>query len=261
MSNEYTSENFIGVNGVTIYIETFEAAKKMPTIVFLHDSLGCVALWRDFPEKIAKATECNILVYDRLGYGKSDPMPTYERNTDYLEKEATFLNDLLSVLKLDNVILFGHSDGGSIALLMAAKYPAAIKAVICEAAHIFVEDVTLNGILEAMNAYKTTNLSERLSKYHGNKVDTLFKAWTLTWTSVDFKKWNIEHFLPAITCPLLFIQGEKDEFGSMQQLEKTLDQVSGRAEKYIILNAGHTPHKEASEVTCNAVTRFINELT
>lgn len=231
-----------------------------PTIIFLHDSLGCIELWRDFPQKLAETTKCNILVYDRLGYGKSEPMPTYERPVNYMELEADILNDLLTQQKIDNTILFGHSDGATIALLTASKFSKKIKAVIAVAAHIFVEEITLKGIYEAKEAYKSTNLAERLGKYHGHKVDTLFKAWTETWTRDDYRNWNIEHFLQNITCPLLFVQGEADEYGTLAQVEKTVSQVSGKAEKYIIPNVGHTPHKEAPEMVLDKATKFINEL-
>ena len=228
-----------------------------PTLVFLHDSLGCIELWRDLPNRLSEATQCNLLVYDRLGYGKSAPMPTYERPTNYKELEVNVLNDLLTTLKIDNAVLFGHSDGGTIALLTASKYPERIKAVICEAGHIFVEDITLKGIYEAMEAYKTTNLPERLAKYHGDKVETIFKAWAETWTHSDYRDWNIEHFLPNIVCPILFIQGEADEYGTLAQVEKTIAQVSGNAEKIIIPNIGHTPHKEATEITFDISKKFI----
>lgn len=228
-----------------------------PTLVFLHDSLGCIELWRDLPNRLSEATQCNLLVYDRLGYGKSAPMPTYERPTNYMELEVNVLNDLLTTLKIDNAVLFGHSDGGTIALLTASKYPERIKAVICEAGHIFVEDITLKGIYEAMEAYKTTNLPERLAKYHGDKVETIFKAWAETWTHSDYRDWNIEHFLPNIVCPILFIQGEADEYGTLAQVEKTIAQVSGNAEKIIIPNIGHTPHKEATEITFDISKKFI----
>lgn len=231
-----------------------------PTIIFLHDSLGCIQLWRDFPKKIAEATQYNVLSYDRLGYGKSDPMSTFTRPTNYMELEADVLNSLLIELKIDNAVLFGHSDGGTIALLSASKNPERIKAVIVEAAHIFVEDITLQGIYEAIDAYKNTNLPDRLAKYHGNKVEAVFKAWTETWTRIDYRDWNIEHFLSDITSPLLFIQGEADEYGTLKQVEKTICQVSGRSEKYIIPNIGHTPHKEAPEIVLKKTIDYINTL-
>lgn len=250
----------ITVNGKNLYLEHHNHHENQPSFVFLHDSLGCVALWRDFPEKIGFATHCNTLVYDRLGYGKSDPMPTSERPVQYLELEADVLNEVLTTLNIHNAIVFGHSDGGSIALLAASKYPERIKAVICEAAHIFVEDITLKGIHDAITAYQNTNLAERLQKYHGDKVDTLFKAWTETWTRNDFKNWTIEDFLPAITCPLLFIQGDADEYGSLNQVEHTIRQVKGKAEKFILPNIGHTPHKDAPEAVISRVAAFVQDI-
>lgn len=229
------------------------------TIVFLHDSLGCVALWRDFPEKLGQLTQSNILIYDRLGYGKSDAMADEPRPINYMEAEADTLMNMLDGLFIVNPILFGHSDGASIALLTAAKYPEKIKAVIAEAAHIFVEEITLNGINEAVEAYKTTNLKERLKKYHGDNTDILFRAWTETWTRPDFRNWNIEDYLPEITCPLLTIQGLNDEFGSLKQVEGIFNGVSG-SKKVLIDDCGHTPHKEKPEETLNAAANFINSL-
>ncbi|UUC47084.1 alpha/beta fold hydrolase [Flavobacterium cerinum] len=256
--NPIATQIHINEKALYVYHQNFDSQK--PTLVFLHDSLGCTQLWRDFPEKLAEATQCNVLAYDRLGYGKSDPMPTYERAVNYLEQEASVLNELLTQLDINAIILFGHSDGGSIALITAAQYPERIKAVIAEAAHIFVEEVTLKGIREAMEAYTSTDLPLRLQKYHGDKVDLLFKAWTLTWTRSDFKNWNIESLLPQITCPLLFIQGEADEYGTLEQVHKTIRQVSGKSETYLIPDIGHTPHKEAPELTLLAAKRFIENL-
>lgn len=248
------------IKGTEVYIEYNNDFEGRPVLVFLHDSLGCVQLWRDIPAQLAEATGCNVLVYDRVGYGKSSPMLTYERPVNYMELEADFLNDLLTELNINNALLFGHSDGGTIALIMAAKYPEKIKAVICEAGHIFVEEVTLKGVYDAWEAYKTTNLPERLAKYHGDKVEMLFKAWTETWTREDYRSWNIEYLLKDIHCPLLFIQGEADEYGTLDQVEKTVTQVNGPAAKYIIPGIGHTPHKEIPEPVLKKATEFIREL-
>ncbi|WP_288435052.1 alpha/beta hydrolase [uncultured Chryseobacterium sp.] len=249
----------IEVKGKNLYTEHDNLFEDRPTIVFLHDSLGSVQLWRDFPARLSETAQCNILAYDRLGYGKSFPMLTHERPVHYMELEADLLNDLLTEMDLGKVILFGHSDGGTIALITAAKYPERVKAVICEAGHIFVEEITLKGVCEAWEAYKTTNLAERLQKYHGDKVDTLFKAWTETWTRDDYRSWNIEHLLKHITAPLFFIQGEADEYGTLDQVEKTVSQVSGYAEKYIIPGIGHTPHKEAPELILKKAAEFIGK--
>ncbi|SIQ92325.1 Pimeloyl-ACP methyl ester carboxylesterase [Chryseobacterium sp. RU37D] len=250
----------INVNSKKLYIEYKNSFKNKPTIVFLHDSLGCTQLWRDFPANLAQSAKCNVLVYDRLGYGRSFPMQTYERENNYMEQEADWLNDLLNELNIKETVLFGHSDGGTIALIAAAKYPEKIKALICEAGHIFVEDITIKGVQDAFNAYKTTNLPERLQKYHGDKVEMMVKAWTEIWLNDRFKSWNIEDLLKNITSPLLFIQGDADEYGTLSQVEKTVSQVSGRAEKFIIPNTGHTPHKEIPEVVLQKSTEFINRI-
>ncbi|MDQ6527715.1 alpha/beta hydrolase [Flavobacterium sp. LHD-85] len=247
----------IHIDENNLYAEYYNDFENRPTIVFLHDSLGCVELWRDFPKKVAEFSQCNVLIYDRLGYGKSDPMPTSARPVNYLELEADVLNTILEKLKIENAILFGHSDGGSIALIAASKYPQRIKMVICEAAHIFVEEITLNGIREAVIAYQNTNLPQRLQKYHGNKTEAIFKAWTETWLRADFRNWNIENLLPKIKSPLLFIQGEKDEYGTLDQVRKTINAISGKAEKCILPNIGHTPHKEAPETVLGKITAFI----
>jgi len=249
----------IDVHGKKLYIEHDNSFENKPTIVFLHDSLGCTQLWRDFPSKIA-GEKCNTLVYDRLGYGKSFPMLSHERENNYMELEADVLNELLQELNINNAILFGHSDGGTIALIAASKYPENVKAVICEAGHIFVEDITVKGVSDAFEAYQTTDLPERLAKYHGDKVPMIVKAWTEIWLSERFKSWNIEYLLKNITSPLLFIQGEADEYGTLDQVEKTINQISGKSEKYIIPNIGHTPHKEVPDLVLNKSIEFINKI-
>ncbi|MET3538677.1 alpha/beta fold hydrolase [Chryseobacterium limigenitum] len=250
----------IDVQGKKLYIEYNNSFENKPTIVFLHDSLGCTKLWRNFPTQLSEATQCNVLVYDRLGYGKSFPMFSHERENNYMELEADLLNELLEELNINSAILFGHSDGGTIVLIAASKYPEKVKAVICEAGHIFVEDITIKGVSDAFEVYKTTDLPERLAKYHGDKVPMMVKAWTEIWLSGRFKSWNIEYLLKNITSPLLFIQGETDEYGTLEQVEKTINQVSGSSEKYIIPDVGHTPHKEVPKLVLNKSVEFINKI-
>ncbi|WP_407405033.1 alpha/beta fold hydrolase [Chryseobacterium sp.] len=255
------SNQIIEVNHQKIYFEYQYSDKHRASLVFLHDSLVSTELWRDFPQKLSQALQCNVLVYDRIGYGKSDAMKTHIRSQNYMELEADILNEILSQLNVQKPILFGHSDGGTIALITAAKYPKSIEAVICEAGHIFVEEVTLKGVTDALHAYQTTNLPQRLSKYHGNKVEMLFKAWTEIWLKDDFKSWNIEYLLPKITCPLLFIQGEDDEYGTLDQVDKTISKVSGNKDKFIIPNVGHTPHKEVPELVLEKTISFVTSLS
>jgi pimeloyl-ACP methyl ester carboxylesterase len=251
------SEYFVEVNKLSLFVRRKEKFVGAPTIVFLHDSLGCVQLWRDFPEKLSNEVNCNFIVYDRQGYGKSTSLPSHQRKNDYLEIEAEILHDLIIKLELQNVILFGHSDGGSIALIAASKYPSMVSAVIVEAAHVFVEEVTLEGIRVAVKEYLTTDLKARLEKYHGDKTDTIFKAWTETWLGVEFREWSIEHLLTAIRCPLLFIQGDKDEYGTTKQMQVVADHVTGKVETHLILGSSHTPHKTAETEVISLVKQFI----
>jgi pimeloyl-ACP methyl ester carboxylesterase len=223
------------------------------TIVFLHDSLGCTTLWRDFPVQVANKLTCDVLLYDRQGYGQSSTF-TEKREIDYLQKEADTLAKLLKECAIEKAILFGHSDGGSIALLAAALHPQQIEAIITEGAHVFVEDITLAGIKEAKAAYST--LKGRLEKYHGSNTQALFEAWTETWLSDEFRHWNIEPYLPKINCPVMVLQGEEDEFGTAKQVEAIEKGVSGKAVAHILPNLGHTPHKQASEQTINLLTPF-----
>ncbi|MTI29642.1 alpha/beta fold hydrolase [Xanthovirga aplysinae] len=231
-----------------------------PTLVFLHDSLGCIKLWRDFPVKLGEAAKCNVLIYDRQGYGKSEPFTSIRRKNDYMEIESGILNSLLEQCEITNAILFGHSDGGTIALLAASKYPEKISGIITEGAHIFVEEITVAGIRQAIENYKTTNLKDRLRKYHGEKTEAVFWAWAGTWLTEEYRNWNIEHFLPKIQCPVLIIQGENDEYGSLKQVDRIIKQVSGYSTKLIIPNIGHTPHKEASELTLIKSAEFVSKL-
>ncbi len=235
-------------------------APEKATIIFLHDSLGCIELWKDFPRLIASKTGCNILSYDRQGYGKSAPFITSKRNTDYLKEEAYILGKIIQNLELENLILFGHSDGGSIALLTAALFPEKITGIITEGAHVFVEQETINGIKAAVLAYRTTSLKEKLYKYHGDKTEAVFKMWTETWLSQTFRSWNIEEYLPKIKCPSLIIQGEKDEYGTLDQVNSIIKNTSGYSKALLISDIGHTPHKESTEIVVKKVSKFINRL-
>jgi pimeloyl-ACP methyl ester carboxylesterase len=243
-----------------IFYEHVQQFPNRPTLIFLHDSLGCTELWRDFPASISTKTHCNFVIYDRFGYGKSDPFLSEKRENAYMELEADFLNQFIEKLNLENCILFGHSDGGSIALIAASKYPEKISAVFTEGAHIFVEDITLEGIRKAKETYRTTDLKHKLEKYHGDKTQALFDAWTETWLRPDFRDWNIEHFLPAIKCPTFVFQGVDDEFGSIDQVEG-IEKGCSDAKFFIIPNAKHTPHKEARELTETIVCHLISELS
>ncbi len=232
--------------------------KRKPVLVFLHDSLGCTSLWRDFPKQLGEALSYDVFMYDRQGYGQSGPFSGTARGISYLEDEARVLEQVLDAVQIDQCILFGHSDGGSIALIAAALFPERIQAVITEGAHVFVEDITLEGIRAAMHQFETTDLAQKLSRYHGDKTSALFDAWTRTWTAPFFRSWNMEHLLPAIACPVLAVQGADDEFGTPAQLDAIASGAG--AETLLMQGFGHNPHKEDPMATIRVVQDFLDRL-
>ena len=252
------------LDGAALRVQTLRvpdpAADHRPWLVFLHDSLGCITLWRDFPARLALATGHHGLVYDRRGYGQSAPFAAAARTPAYLEAEAPVLAQLLDACQIAQAILFGHSDGGSIALLAAAGYPGRVAAVVTEGAHVFVEELTLAGIRAARQQYHATTLPARLARYHGAKTEAVFRAWADTWLSPDFRAWNIEAYLPLIQCPVLVMQGEDDEYGTPAQVAAIASQVSGPARAVLLPGAAHTPHKEAPEATLRLAAEFIRRL-
>lgn len=251
-------EQDVLVKGIRIHMGMQEG-NGLP-IIFLHDSLGCIRLWRDFPQQVAALTGQAVYLYDRQGYGQSQPFSTQYRELDYMHREADTLIDFMDACGLDKAVLFGHSDGGSIALLAAAKYPQRIQAIITEGAHIFVEDITLSGIREAVVQYSTTALPQKLAKYHGDNTDPVFHAWADTWLRPDFRNWNIEDCLHDIFCPTLVLQGEEDEYGSPMQVQRIQEQVSGQVETWLIPGARHTPHKEQPAAVLQRCVSFLKAL-
>lgn len=234
--------------------------RSAPSILFLHEGLGSIGQWRDFPEALCTRTGAAGFVYDRLGYGGSDPLPG-PRTVRYLHDEALdVLPAVLDALALDRPVLVGHSDGGTIALLFAAEYPDRVRGVITEAAHVFVEEETLRGIREAVELYRTTDLRERMARYHGDKVDAVFSGWADTWLSAEFRDWNVESFLPRITCPLLVIQGADDRYGTPVQVEAIVRQAAGPAEALLLPGCGHIPHQQARDRVLASMVRFIGSL-
>lgn len=231
--------------------------RNNPVLVFLHEGLGCIELWRDFPESVCVSTGCAGLVYDRKGYGGSDayggPWPL-----DYLQQESqTYLPGLLKACEITKAVLIGHSDGGTIGLMTAAMQGEQICGVITEAAHIFVEDITLEGIRRAVRAFETTDLKDKLARYHGENTETVFRRWADRWLSPEFYDWNIKDYLPRITCPLLVLQGQGDEYGTAAQVEGIVAGVSGPVQAQLIADCGHVPHFQAKETVLAEMTRFI----
>jgi len=234
--------------------------ERRPWLVFLHEGLGSIGQWRDFPAQIAARTGLPALVYDRWGYGGSEACPEAGK-VAYLHEEALkSLPQVLVHFGIDKAVFIGHSDGGSIALIFAAAFPEAVAGVVTEAAHVFVEEITLAGIHEAVAAYAGTDLKARLAKYHGAKTDLVFRRWSETWLSPAFRSWNIEEFLPRVRCPVLAIQGAADPYGTPAQVEAIIRQTSGQAEGFIVPGCGHIPHSQAREAVAAAIVAFIRRL-
>jgi pimeloyl-ACP methyl ester carboxylesterase len=249
----------LDISGEPIAARRIRPARKSanggPTMVFLHEALGCIAMWKDAPVQLSRMTRLPALIYDRHGHGKSGALAG-PRGPDYLDREALeVLPDVLAACGVTDPILVGHSDGGSIALLYASRYPA--RALVTEAAHVFVEDVTVAGIRDAVNAWQGSDLKQKLVRYHGNKTDPLFAAWTGTWLSNAFASWNIEAALQDIDCPALVIQGEDDEYGTPLQLNAIAGGVSGAVRTMLLPECRHVPHLQAADRVLPAIAGFI----
>lgn len=233
-----------------------------PLLVFLHEGLGSASMWKDWPARACAATGCRGLVFSRYGYGSSTPRPHDERwPVTFMHAQA---RDALPAffralgLQDEKPILFGHSDGGSIALLYASMFPDAVQAIIVAAPHIFVEDVTIANIEKAREAYLQTDLPAKLGRYHDD-VDSAFWGWNDVWLNPDFRAWNIEEFLPGIRCPVLAIQGEDDEYGTLAQIHGIRDQVP-QTQSCVLPDCRHSPHKDQPDRVIEAMAGFIEEL-
>ena len=235
-----------------------------PTLVLLHEGLGSVAQWKNFPERLAGLTGFGILVYSRFGYGGSGPI-TLPRPLNYMHAEAQGpLPELLAALKVGRHLLIGHSDGGSIALLNAALAPAAgLAGVVAEAPHVFVEDVTLAGIRATLDLYQDEGpqnspggLRQRLARYHGDNVDLAFHGWARAWLHPDFRAWDIAAEMAGITVPTLLIQGRQDEYASLEQLDRIQRRLSGPAERLVVEDCGHSPHLQHPDQVAAVMAEF-----
>lgn len=234
-----------------------------PLIVFLHEGLGSVALWRDWPRQLCELANCRGLMFSRYGYGNSTPRPVDEKwPVNYMHTQTQhFLPAIFEGLGLQNErpIFYGHSDGGSIALLYAAMFPEKTAAIAVAAPHIFVEDMTVSSIEQARQAYLTTDLPKRFASYHQNP-DLTFWAWNDIWLNPAFKQWNIEGYLPKIQCPVLAIQGEDDEYGTLEQI-RGIQRVVKDTELLIISKCRHSPHKDQPAILNEALLKFIDKVS
>ncbi len=229
---------------------------EAPLFVFLHEGLGSVAMWRDYPQQLCDALGVRGLVYSRPGYGQSTPRDADEHwapNFMHLQAHEV-LPTLLKALDVREAPwLFGHSDGGSIALLYAGRHATA--GVVVLAPHIRVEDVSVTSITQAKEAYENTDLRQRLARYH-NDVDSAFSGWSNIWLAPEFREWSIEHELRSITCPVLAIQGVNDEYGTLAQIRDIQKHVP-HTELLELENCAHSPHRDQPQTLKQACVNFI----
>ena len=231
-------------------------ASRSP-IVLLHDSLGCVALWREFPARLAAASGREVIAYDRLGYGRSSPYPG-PQPASFIADEAEYFHELRESFGLAHFVVLGHSVGGGMAVEIAGRHADGCKALMTVAAQAFTEPRTLAGIREAEQAFQNPTAMARLAKHHGAKAEWVLRAWVDTWHSQAFADWTLDGALQRVTCPTLAIHGQHDEYGSLAQPERIATQVAGPA-KMAILPCGHVPHRECPETLIATLLPFLAE--
>jgi pimeloyl-ACP methyl ester carboxylesterase len=236
-----------------VELDAVEIAGAEPALVFLHEGLGSVALWRDFPARLAEISGRRALVYSRAGHGQSE-VPDADRTPRFMHEEALdVLPEVLRAAGIERPVLVGHSDGGSIALIHAASHP--VSGLILLAPHVFVEDVTVTSIEAARETFATTNLGERMGRYHRDPERT-FRLWNDIWLAPEFRSWNIEDVLGGVTAPTLLIQGAQDQYGTLAQLDAIERGLAGPVTR-VVLDARHAPHLEAPEATLDAAREFL----
>lgn len=237
-----------------------KSLQNAPVLVFLHEGLGCIEIWREFPAMLSKAVDLPALIYDRYGSGGSEPFQEARHGNPFRWEAEVALSDVLAACDIAKPLLIGHSDGGSIALHYASLYPDRPVGVIAEAAHVFAEELTLKSIRKAVQAFKTGDLAARLARYHGRRTESMFDGWAGIWLSEEQLDWNMESVLPGITCPLQVIQGEDDEYGTQAQVDAIVGGVSGRTATLIIPDCAHSPHLQAQETALDGMAAFIESL-
>jgi pimeloyl-ACP methyl ester carboxylesterase len=256
-SGPVTNEYFVdGHRLEALRIEGRDAMAS--TIVMLHEGLGSVAHWKDFPCLLAQATGAGVFLYSRYGHGRSDAL-TEPRAVSYMHREAqVVLPEMLRTAGIERPVLLGHSDGASIAILYAGMFPNFPAALILEAPHVFVEDVTMSSIAKARVLYQETGLPQKLGRYHAN-VDALFRGWNDIWLDPAFRSWNIESYLDLIRCPVLVLQGAQDEYGTAKQIEAIQRRIPW-ATAMILDDCRHAPHRDCCRTTLSAIGSFLRSL-
>lgn len=249
----------VDVAGARLEVERIDVGRgDASPVVMLHEGLGSVAMWRDFPHRVAHAVGRDVIVYSRAGYGRSSPTPL-PRGVRYMHDEAlAVLPRLLDELGVGRPILLGHSDGASIALIHAGAGKRPVAGLALMAPHVIVEDVSIDSIAAAKVAWRTTDLRARLMRYHDD-VDAAFTGWNDIWLHPDFRAWNIEAEVHGVRCPVLAIQGEDDEYGTMDQVER-IARLAPDVELARLADCRHSPHRDQPDAVLEALVRFVDRL-
>jgi pimeloyl-ACP methyl ester carboxylesterase len=254
-----TPSGFLHIDGSDLeYRRIGPAPEEAPTFVMLHEGLGSAALWGDFPERLQAATGAGIFVYSRAGYGASTPV-RLPRPLDYMHREALdVLPKLLDAIGFRRGMLLGHSDGASIAAIYAGSVQDhRMRAIALMAPHFIVEDVSVNSIAEIRTAYETTNLRDKLSRWHRD-VDNAFYGWNGAWLDPEFRDWDISEYLAYIRVPVAIIQGADDQYGTLRQVHVAQEECYCPVDVTVLAGTGHSPHREAPEATLDAIADFAN---
>ncbi|MGE3275390.1 MAG: alpha/beta fold hydrolase [Vicinamibacterales bacterium] len=247
----------LAIEGGPLECASWTGWRDAPAVLLLHEGLGAVSTWRDVPGRLRTATRRRIIAYSRAGYGRSAPA-ALPRPVSFMHDEAAdVLPRVLDALALPRVTLLGHSDGASIALLYAAAHPERVEALVLEAPHVFVEDLSVASIARMREIYAATDLRDRLARHHGANVDVAFRGWNDVWLDPAFRAWNIEACLPAVRCPVLILQGTDDEYGTLRQVEAIERQAGGPVEVHVLDRCGHAPHRDRADVFYALVARFL----
>lgn len=252
------------VDRVGLEVERIPSSTSLrsPTLVFLHEGLGSISAWRDFPAKLAEACALPAMIYSRAGYGGSDGT-SLPRPLDYMQREAIdVLPKLLDTLAIDDAILFGHSDGASIALVYAATEHggARTRGLLLEAPHVFCEEKAVRAIAIARDEFLHRRLRERLARHHGPNTDAAFWGWNDAWLAPGFRSWSIESFLPEVRCPVLVIQSDDDPYGTLRQVDAIESECSGTVSRMILEQCGHAPHRDHFDQVIARSARFVRSL-
>jgi pimeloyl-ACP methyl ester carboxylesterase len=254
-SRQAISQRFL-VDGHWLEAAKIEARDaSLPTTVMLHEGLGSIAHWKDFPRLVADGTGAGVFLYSRYGHGGSDALQE-PRSVSYMHHEAqVVLPEILRQANIERPVLLGHSDGASIAILYAAMFPDGAAGLILEAPHVFVEDISVSSIAQVRERYNETDLPQRLGRYHAN-VDSLFWGWNNIWLDPAFRNWNVEAFLDSIRCPVLVLQGAQDEFGTARQIEAIQRRIPW-ASAIVLDNCKHAPHRDCCAASLTSIREFI----